>query len=180
MGFQGSLVVKNPSANAGDVGLIPGLGRCSGGGHGNPLQYSCLENPMDRGAWEPTVHELTESDMTEQLSTVQFIESKIIGGERHSWACKYNMMPIRVYPKIVMTLMFKLPGSPQSTAQDSSPVSSFILWFLNQRFCFCTHYFIVPREVNIHEISKPLPWILSFLSSLCLVIFSFSSFLPLT
>ena len=84
MGFQGSSVVKNPSANAGDVGLIPGLGRCSGGGHGHPLQYSCLENPMDREAWEPTVHELTELDMTEQLSTVQFIESKIIGNERHS------------------------------------------------------------------------------------------------
>ena len=45
-------VVKNPPADAGDIsdtGLIPGLGRSSGGGHGNPLQYSCLENPMDRG-----------------------------------------------------------------------------------------------------------------------------------
>ena len=53
------LVVKNPPANAGDikdVGSIPGLGRSSGGGRGNPLQYSFLENPMDRGAWWPTVH----------------------------------------------------------------------------------------------------------------------------
>ena len=53
------LVVKNPSANAGDIGYvgsIPGLGRSPGGGHGNPLQYSCLENPMDRGAWQATVH----------------------------------------------------------------------------------------------------------------------------
>ena len=51
---QVALVVKNPSANAGDVrdkGSIPGLGGFPGGGHGNPLQYSCLENPMDRGAW---------------------------------------------------------------------------------------------------------------------------------
>ena len=50
---QVALVVKNPPTNAGgvrDVGLIPGLGRTSGGGHGNPLQYSCLENPADRGA----------------------------------------------------------------------------------------------------------------------------------
>ena len=48
------LVVKNVPANAGDIrdsGLVPGLGRCPGGGHGNPLQYSCLENPMDRGFW---------------------------------------------------------------------------------------------------------------------------------
>ena len=51
---QGALVVKNPPANAGDVrdaSLIPGSGRSPGGGHGNPLQFSCLENPMDRGAW---------------------------------------------------------------------------------------------------------------------------------
>ena len=48
-------------ANAGDLGLIPGLGRSSGGGHGNPLQDSCLENPMDRGAWWATVHVLTKS-----------------------------------------------------------------------------------------------------------------------
>ena len=54
-----ALGVKNPIANAGDIrdeGLIPGLGRSPGGGHGNPLQYSCLENPMERGAWRATVH----------------------------------------------------------------------------------------------------------------------------
>ena len=54
-------------ANSGairDVGLIPGSGRSSGGSHGNPLQYSCLENPMDRGDWWATVHGVTESDMT--------------------------------------------------------------------------------------------------------------------
>ena len=47
---QVALVVKNPPANTGDVGLIPGSGRSPGEGHGHPLQYSCLENPMDRGA----------------------------------------------------------------------------------------------------------------------------------
>ena len=49
-------MVKNPSVNAGDAGLIPGLGRSPGEGNGNPLQYSCLENPIDRGAWQATVH----------------------------------------------------------------------------------------------------------------------------
>ena len=61
---QGALVVKNRPANAGDirgVGLIPGLGKSPGGGYGNPLQYSGLENPMDRGAWRATVHEVTRS-----------------------------------------------------------------------------------------------------------------------
>ena len=57
-------MVKNPPANAGDikdVGSIPGLGRFPDGGHGNPLQYPCLENPMDRGAWRATVHRVTNS-----------------------------------------------------------------------------------------------------------------------
>ena len=57
-------MVKNPPANAGDredTGLIPGLGRSPGGGHGNPLQSSCLENPMGRGAWQATVHRVTKS-----------------------------------------------------------------------------------------------------------------------
>ena len=65
----GATVVKNTPANAGDtgrMGLIPGLGRSPGGGNGNPLQYSCLENPMDRGAWRATVHGgLKELDATE-------------------------------------------------------------------------------------------------------------------
>ena len=49
-------MVNNSPARAGDVGWIPGSGRCSGEGNGNPLQYSCLENPIDRGAWWATVH----------------------------------------------------------------------------------------------------------------------------
>ena len=61
-------MVKNPSANAGDSGSIPGLGRSPGGGHGNPLQYYCLENPKDRGAWWATAHEVVKSDVTEQLN----------------------------------------------------------------------------------------------------------------
>ena len=57
-------MAKNPPANAGDMrdmGLIPGSGRSPGGGNENPLQYSCLENPMDRGVWQATVHRVTKS-----------------------------------------------------------------------------------------------------------------------
>ena len=64
-----ALVVKTLTANAGDirdVGLIPRLGRCPGGGHGNPLQYSCLENSMDRGTWWAAVYEVAKIlNMTE-------------------------------------------------------------------------------------------------------------------
>ena len=69
MASQVALVVKNLPANAGDIrdeGLLSGLGRPLGGGCSNPLQYSCLENPMDTGAWQATVHGgLKESDTTE-------------------------------------------------------------------------------------------------------------------
>ena len=61
--FPGGAVVKNPSANAvatGDAGLILGSGRSPGEGNGNPLQYSCLGNPMDKGAWQATVPGLTK------------------------------------------------------------------------------------------------------------------------
>ena len=60
-------MVKIPPANAGDIrdmGSIPRSGRAPGGGHGNPLQYSCLGNPMDRGAWKATVRKVAESDTT--------------------------------------------------------------------------------------------------------------------
>ena len=59
-----ALVIRKPLTNAGDIGdpgSIPGSERSPEGGHGNPLQYSCLENPMDRGAWQATVHRVTKS-----------------------------------------------------------------------------------------------------------------------
>ena len=71
-GSQAALMVKNPLADAGDIrdtGSIPGSGRSSGGGYGNPLQYFCLESPMDRGSWT-TVHRVTKNQtQLKQLST---------------------------------------------------------------------------------------------------------------
>ena len=61
MNFPGESVVKNPPANAGDTGLIPGLRRSPGEGNGNPLQHSCLENPVDGGPSQATVHGVTKS-----------------------------------------------------------------------------------------------------------------------
>ena len=64
-GFPGGTLVKNLPANAGDVGLIPGVG------NGNPLQYSCLENTMDTGAWQATVHGVTKNRVRHNLVTTQ-------------------------------------------------------------------------------------------------------------
>ena len=64
LGLVGSSVVKKMPASAGDVSLLPGSRRCPGGRNGNPLQYSCLGNPMGRGAWWITVHRVAESDGT--------------------------------------------------------------------------------------------------------------------
>ena len=61
MDFPGGVMVKDPPAgDISNVGSVPGLGRCPGGGHGNPLQYFSLETPLDRGAWRATVHSVTQ------------------------------------------------------------------------------------------------------------------------
>ena len=67
-GFPSGSDYKESTCNAGDPNSIPGLGRSPGEGNGKPLHYSCLKNPMARGAWWAAVHGLIESDMTEQLS----------------------------------------------------------------------------------------------------------------
>ena len=77
-GFPGGSVAQNSPANsycAGDTGSIPGSGRSPGGGHGDTFQYSCLENPMDRGAWQATVHGVAKNHtQVKQLSTWAHIE----------------------------------------------------------------------------------------------------------
>ena len=71
LGFPSGSNGKESACIAGDLGWIPGLGRSPGGGRGSPFQYSCLEKPMDIGAWWATVYRVTESDTTEGLSTAQ-------------------------------------------------------------------------------------------------------------
>ena len=71
---QVTLVIKNSPANAGDAGSVPGLGRFPGGGHGNPLQYSCLGNPMDREAWQAAVYGVAKCwTQLKQLSTMNLL-----------------------------------------------------------------------------------------------------------
>ena len=77
--FPGGSVIKNPPANAGDVGLIPGLGRFAWRRNGNPLQYSCLGNCMERGAWWATVHGVAkQADMSQHLNNSYSIHTYAI------------------------------------------------------------------------------------------------------
>ena len=91
MGFPGGTSGKEPTCQCKrlkrDAGLIPRLGRYPRGGHGNPLQYSCLENPMDRGAWQATVQRVTESDMT-KVTQNPHTQGNFTG---KTWMSKHNM-----------------------------------------------------------------------------------------
>ena len=77
VGFPGGSDCKESACKAGDRGSIPGLGRSPGEGNGNPLQYSCLENPMDSGAWRLQSMGSQELDMTEQLTQCYTIEKQL-------------------------------------------------------------------------------------------------------
>ena len=87
-------MVKNQPATAGDTGdagSIPESGRSPGEGNGNPLQYSCLGNPMGRGAWWATVHGVAESDRSEQLTLSLFILIRLLRGVKQPSVFKENI-----------------------------------------------------------------------------------------
>ena len=85
-------MVKNPPANARDLGSIPGLERSPEEGNGNPLQYSCLENPVDRGAWKATVHDVAKDlNMTWRLSNNNSIRQM-----NHNWLIFHTRVDIWV------------------------------------------------------------------------------------
>ena len=85
LGFPGSSVSKESACNAGDLGLIPGWGRSSGEENGNPLQYSCLENSVDRGAWQATAHRVTQSWTQLKLFSMQYADY-----------CKFSWLSVKL------------------------------------------------------------------------------------
>ena len=148
-GFPGDSVVKNMPANAGDMGSIPTLGRSSGEGNGNPLQYSCLRNPMDRGTWWATVHGVVK--VGHDLATKQ--QQQILGKCIKIWTKEYFLFPHK--HSFEQQKMAPLPGPHQlrclsaKLAHLCSPLPALPCWLrstcqegLNmkgfyQRKCMC-------------------------------------------
>ena len=95
--FPGGPEVKASASNAGNLGSIPGLGRSPGEGNGNPLQYACLENPMDRGAWQATVHRVARVGYILVLSFLRAILFSHKNGFLNitSLGCQTNLHPGR-------------------------------------------------------------------------------------
>ena len=85
LGFPGSSGGKESTCNSGDLGWIPGLGRSPGGGHGNPLQYSCLENPKHRGARRATVHGMAESEMPQHNAQHSVATPSLLTEQAQIW-----------------------------------------------------------------------------------------------
>ena len=95
----GSSVGKESACSAGDLGSIPGLGRSPGGGNGNPLQYPCLDNLVDRGAWWVAVHGVAESGTTEWL-TIYVYQENTLSKISQTQKDKYYMIVLYKIPKI--------------------------------------------------------------------------------
>ena len=111
-GFPGGSVVKNVTASTedtGDVGSIPGLGRSPGGRYGNPLQYSCLGNPMNRGPWQATVHGVTKS-LTQLCANTHTHTHTYMCLVLHCFTCTVSTNPLRTD---VFLLFYKQDAKPK-------------------------------------------------------------------
>ena len=136
------LVVKNLPANAGDMGLIPGLGRSSGGKNGYILKDSCLENPMDRGGWWATVHGLTSSQTWwKQLSTQVYNVRLGLTVWRRQWQPTPVLLPGKSHGQR------SLVGCRHGVAKSLTRLSDFTVTF---------HFHALEKEMETH--SSVLAW----------------------
>ena len=125
MSFPGGLVVKNLPSNAGDVGLIPGSGRSPEVGNTNPLQYSCLGNPMDRGAWQAIVHGLSKSRTRLSMHAHTHVVSY-----SNDWT-EASFLPLQPCPQTVVIFIHCFPHHYPGPCHGA--LSSLFLTFLPQQ-----------------------------------------------
>ena len=124
------LVVKNPPANARDIrdmGLIPGSGRSPGAGNGNPLQYSCLENPMDRGAWRAAVYGVAQS---QTLATTHALMSC----KNSLYVCTQDLYQIH-FANIFLQFV------PKHQTLESASTPLILFPFIIRRSCLCLNMY---------------------------------------
>ena len=160
MGFPYGVVAKNPPANsgdAGDVGLILGSERSPGVGHGSPLQYSCLENPMNRGVWHTTVHEVAQNQTLLSLYTLK--ECGVMGFPRQKHWSALPLPPPEDLPNPGIELTFSVfciagrfftaepPGDPFETLEQHISKSQCGKKFDNFREVKQWFFFILPFVV---------------------------------
>ena len=146
LGLPDSSVVTNLPANAGDAGLIPGLGRSPGVGNSNPLQYSCLENPMDRGAWWATVHRVTKSQTwLKRLSTHAHFNRKAINDWIINLIICLLSFPNSLYFQCCMH---------HHPSEDKVSSSSLVLWRKNQPASLATKKSGRLKELDIRYTNR--------------------------
>ena len=135
---------KESACNAGDAGLIPGSGRSPGGGHGYPLQYSCLENPMDRRAWQATVHRVANS-------WTQLRRPSMLSWGFMPWACKILVPWPGIEP---LTLAFKAQSLnswiTQEVASPSTRTHLFV--FFAVEFFFFLSFWELCFHLNVYAV----------------------------
>ena len=154
MGFPGRSVVKNLPTSVGDASLIPGLGRSPGEGNSNPLQYSCLENPMDREAWWSVVHGVAKSWTWLSNCTCTLIPGK------YNWISKVMQLYIHIYVCVWIDTLFHyrlLQGIEYS----------FLCYSIDPHYLFytCTMFLkwtsnYTPIKINEKEMNKWTNWLI--------------------
>ena len=133
LGLPRWLSSKESTCNARDSGLIPGLGRFPGEGHGYPLQYSCLENPMDRGAWQATVHGVTKSQTQLSNSTLslhfnQWASFHVVIGHLHVFWGNVYLNPLPIFKQSCWVVVVVLGCRGSLHVQHSNPL---YIWYVN-------------------------------------------------
>ena len=148
-------MVKNLPANAGDIrdaGLIPGLGRSPGGGHGTPLQYSCLENPMDRGAWQATVRTVAKSQTRlKRLSSSMILNIPWRMVYRVAWI--YLLLSFRMY--LLFSYLIIIESVKQNVWNSCTPLlDPWDLQWILSALHFQQMPYLFHRVNKIHTISS--------------------------
>ena len=147
--------VKNLPANVGNPGLIPGLGRSPGEGHGNPLQCSCLENPMDRGAQQATVHGTVELDIVTkqyQITNRQFHHQLGSFGHQDTFKRKRSSSTVKnKFKKMIIFFSYSNDGPLKFSSSDM--VMRFHIFLSPQYFIYSFRYYILKlQHFCVHNI----------------------------